>query len=268
MSISIKRMLKIVASENYDKTNIFYYILIGTVSTIIYGFFMKPSEDILQMVMSAGIGIILLMVASIWTAGIIVKASHNAIKRKKGVFPNPFKEIGSLFLNGLIFNVGISINTTIITLITAIIMIPLIFINPWLSLIAVIPCLYMTFILLGLHFNYLTTLKIEDWFKYKDSINFMKAGRGYFGAFFFKSLALILIYIVVLLTILALAMLLLAGLTLLSGGTKEQSLYSLSQSLGAIIGAVPTGILVVYLTELTAQFIRGVLKNQGKIKST
>lgn len=266
MTISLKTMLKNVASENYDKTNIFLYILIAFLTAVLSGIIIKPTDSPYQMMVSFLVFLIPLMIITIWTSGIIAVASHNAIKRKKGVYPQPFKEIGRLFLQGIIFNVGLSINTTIITLVTAIIMIPLIFIKEWLSILAAIPCLFLTFILLGLHFNYLTTLRIEEWFDYPKAIKFMKAGRGYFSPFFFKSLALLIIYLIVMIIILAIAVLILCGMTIATNGNNSLETITAAQTLGAIIGSVPTGIFMVYLTELTAQFIRSVLKKQGKLK--
>ena len=52
MTISLRTMLKNVASENYDKTNIFLYILIVFLTGVLSGIFVKPTDNPYQMMMS------------------------------------------------------------------------------------------------------------------------------------------------------------------------------------------------------------------------
>ena len=95
MSVKLSSVLKNVASENYDKGNVLTYIILCCITNCIgqsLNFF-KTSNKSLIFIFS-----IIAIICSIIIVGTSILATNNAIHRKKGVFPNPFKEIGRTIL--------------------------------------------------------------------------------------------------------------------------------------------------------------------------
>ena len=91
MAISLRSILKNVASENYDKGNIAVFLLLNA----IYGglmFSMMANMGNKQTLTALYAIVMLLILVTI--SGSIGVATHNAINRKKGGFPNVIKDFG------------------------------------------------------------------------------------------------------------------------------------------------------------------------------
>ena len=152
-SISIRKALKNVASENYDKTNIFYYFLLFFVTALLSLFIPeKPKAEELPVI---GLLMLCSFIISLMLNGICTIASHNAIHRKKGVFPNPVKNIGRIFLTSLSCILGNLFWIVVMFLITALVMVPLMFVDKIAAIIvSAIPLLCLATLFIGAYFNF------------------------------------------------------------------------------------------------------------------
>lgn len=274
--ISIRRTLSVVASDSYDKKNIFLFVLL-TLFISIFGILFQVYTQKVQDVFKSGMDkipdvlpflLLLLIVGlffSFWNTGVMLFATNNAIHKDKNVFPNPFKSVVEYLFKGITFSFGFLVNLIIIFILTGLVMTPLIAINPVVAVVvSAIPCLFLTAILLGLHFNYLISLSFSDLFNYKKSLEFLKSARGYLGSFFVKSVILFIAYIVVCFgTILFLYMLIAVPVVLLTAKSNPYAIQILAV-LMLFIYLIPSNILGsifnVYLIELTGQFVKAALK--------
>lgn len=268
-AISIKRTARIIASDNYDKKNIFIFfalnLIISTIITFAIPLKITTYQQIIENISSIITVSIIAIIGGFWVSGVALTSYNNAIKRQKGVVPNSFNNIGIYYLNGLMYGVGVTINILLITAITFIIAIPLsqLTTNYWLIFsVLLIPCLFLVMIFFGTIFNFYTTLKFTDLFNYSKAFKFMTDASELFWSIFWRSTALMVIFATGLIICSTVLGMFLAPMMLMG---KMETAMQASNIIGSIFGCAIGCIFQIYLIELTAQFIRAVLKKQQNI---
>ena len=255
-SISIRKAFKNVASENYDKTNIFYYFLLFFVVGLISLFTPdKPNTENLPLY---GVLMLCSFIFSIIINGICTIASNNAIHRKRGVFPNPFQEIGKIVITSLSCILGNIFWSVVMLLITALVMVPIMFVDKIAAIIvSAIPLLCLATLFIGAYFNFLISLSLADWFDFKKAWGFMKEAKSFFLSYFVKSLALGLIvgFLFIALMIFALPI---ANSLKGASSIAASSVIMFFYSIVCVASAV-------YMVDLTSQFVRKAKKMNKEI---
>lgn len=256
-SISIRKALKSVASENYDKTNIFYFFILSFIAGLISAFSpQKPKTEDLPLF---GLCLLLTIIFSLVVNGIYTLASNNAINRKKGVFPNPLKDFAKIIITSLCMIVGNIFWSIVMLVVTAAFMIPIMFVNKIAAIIvSAIPLLCLATLFIGAYFNFVTSLSITDWFDFKKAWNFMKEAKSYFLAYFIKTIAMGLIVG----SIVFVLMLLMAMLAALLKGAGSHAIVGLIMFFYSFVCVAAS----VYMVDLTAQFVRQAKKMNVKPK--
>lgn len=261
MSTSIKKTLKIVASDNYDKTNIFYFFILIFIGGMLGGLpnlvGSEKSTSLIPLIY------LLYFVFSFLIQGIVIIATNNAIYRRKGVFPNPIEYIGKAFKYSFFTFIGYFVNTFMITLICGLIMGLLMQVNTMAAIFVTIPvCLFFTAFLIGAQFNFFTNLSFSDWFNYKKALEFMKKAGKYFCGYFFRSIAIYFLFSLIFLLVFIMVMIPFGAMTFLGPDSTQQSLPPLAYTIGMILGTIYAGLCSIYITELNAQFVRASLKQK------
>lgn len=256
-SISIRKALKSVASENYDKTNIFYFFILSFIAGLISAF--SPQKPKAEELPFSGMCLLCTIVISLVVIGIYTVASNNAINRKKGVFPNPVKDFGKIIVASLCMIVGNIFWSVVMLVVTAAFMIPIMFVNKIAAvLISVIPLLCLATLFIGAYFNFITSLSITDWFDFKKAWNFMKDAKSYFLAYFINTIAMGLIVGVLVFAL----MLIMAMLAALLKGAGSHAIVGLIMFFYSFVCVAAS----VYMVDLTAQFVRHAKKMNIKPK--
>ena len=256
-SISIRKALKNVASENYDKTNIFYFFILSFLTGLISSFSpQKPKTEELPIFLLC---LILTIFFSLLINGIYTVASNNSINRKKGVFPNPIKNFGKIITTSLSMVLGNIFWTIVMFSVTAVVMISIMSISKVAAiLVAAIPLLCLATLFIGAYFNFITSLSLSDWFNFKKAWNFMKDAKSYFLAYFIKSVAVGLIVLFAYMALMLIAVPIIVPLK----GLASTAISGIFMLFYTVVGVLSS----VYMVDLTAQFVRKAKKMNVKPK--
>ena len=269
MKVSIREALKNVASEKYDKKNIFLFFVLLFVSGVIAIFLpeelqnqevmnkMRP-EEFWPLVFSAKVVSILIIssLLGLLTAGCIVVATNNAIKCKQGVFPHPFKEVGNLMAKGFLYYLGCVIVITLITLLAGFIAFVLGYINLWLLLLVIPIVIIMVHAWLCVNLGFYVTLEFEEWFSFRKNWMMIAKMIRRFASYVAKSLILVVLLVVILISV----ELLIGASTMFVGMAthNEQIALVFGTILFSLTNAILAGLTSVYCVDLTAQLLSPV----------
>jgi hypothetical protein len=143
--------------------------------------------------------------------------------------------------------------------ITALVMIPILFVNKIAAVIvAAIPLLCLATLFIGAYFNFLISLSIVDWFDFKKAWNFMKEAKSYFLSYFVKTVVMGFIVGVFIFGLMV-AMAMVAPIFKGAGSTVIVGLIMFFYSFLCVLAGV-------YMIDLTAQFVRKAKKMNVKPK--
>ena len=267
--ISIKKTAKIVASNNYDKKNIFIYFALNLVLAIILSFTMPTDimtpQDMMKNLDKLIISVIISIIGGLWVSGVGLVSYNNAIRRQKGVIPNSFTDIGRYYITALAYGFGLWINLILITAITFVLAYPIAQLtnSPTITFWALlIPCLFLVSILFGTIFNFYTSLKFSDLFNYKKGYKFIADAGWLFWSVFWRSTVLMILCVVALIITTGILGMFIAPLFIMG---KMQAAMQAGNVLGGLFGCAVGCVFQIYIIELTAQFVRAVLKKQQNI---
>lgn len=175
----VKATLRNVFSKNYNKKNILLYYSIFIIAYIVLLILSLKTlqESIFAQVLSG----LVLVFTMIFSMGIYGVAIHNAILKRKGVFPDPYKNIGKaitislstligLFINSILLIIpiglcgaltykGISTGNVVIVVLSTVITIFSFF----------IAIIFLKYLML----NYFFRLKFKAFFEYKRAFHFL-----------------------------------------------------------------------------------------------
>ena len=246
MKVSIKQAMKNVSSEGYDKTNIFYYILISSLVCILSSFVPeKPTMEQLPLVLIAAI---VIFCFSFLMNGIYTLATHNAICGNLGVFPNPIKDLSKILMSSLFAFVGNLVWIIAMVAVTLLFMVPLMFVNKIAAvLVSAIPLLFVATIFIGAYFNFYHSLEIEEWFRIKKALAFFKEAKSYILPYFIRTVFLGIIWGVLFVGI----AILLYPLSMMS-----EAATSVTAGLVELLATIVYCIISIYIVDITAQFVR------------
>lgn len=250
--ISIRRAMKVVASDNYDKKNIFFYFLFVLVASIFS--FLSEDKKHPNIIYS-----LLFICISFFSNAIYTVATSNAIHKRKGVFPAILKNFLLIFGTGVALSLGSVFWIIIMMIVTAVFVFLLISVNPVVAIIvSAIPLLILATFFVGACFNFIVSLSIKDWFDFKKALCFMKKAKNYFGSYLLRCILLpflggiLFIPIGIIWGILG---------AFLKGEQHETALSGIILILASVIGT----IISVYYLEITAQFVRATLREPKRI---
>lgn len=184
MTISIRQAFSNVASDKYDKGNMFIFFLILLISFIINIIFYNPS-DVPKLDAKTIIVSLLTFIFCFLCFGIYWVAINNAIKKKNKIFPNLFSDfkyitivcfrslllIPSCIIAGLpyiFFGVLMGVFSSINSFISIIF-----------SIITIVAFVFYIIIIVGLQLIFAKSLNWKDMFAYKKAYKFiMKTGKS------------------------------------------------------------------------------------------
>ena len=266
MKVSISKALKNVASEKYDKKNIFLFFVIFFISSITILFLpeefrnqqllktMSPEQVLALYTSQRTITVfIFALIIGLITNGTYLVATNNAIHNKEGVFPNPIKEVGNLMLKSLLYTIGSSTVVFLITIIALILTMTLSLINPWCMLITIPFIILMVHAWLCVNFRFYITLKFGDLFSFKKSWIMIAKNIRRFGSYIGKSLALIIVYIFLGMIISMLTAGLSIGILMITKDAKIAEMMLMS--IGTIFTALLGCFFCTYLVDLNGQLL-------------
>ncbi|MBQ9246251.1 hypothetical protein IJ182_08295 [bacterium] len=275
MTISINAAVKNVLSERYNKKNIFYYIMLFCVSTLVIVFisFINPSsenQNPLATISQFSLIQLLSLITSVIAIGIYIVSINNGYRGEESIFANLFKDIKKIAITGIVTYAGIMLmylGTLLALLLPGLPLGVILFVtymnipDKTLMIIPIIICIilfavYLTFIILltmGLFFNYTKSLKFEDIINVKKSFNFISSARRELSVYILKSIALIILCIFLFIFIGMIITIVLAGCIKIPSSEQSSFLFAL-----IIIGLCwAMGIIAnLVLMDLQIQFLR------------
>ena len=264
MSISIRAAVKNVASESYNKKNLFYFIILIFISGICGIFF--PTGNISQINNINIIAIIIYCLACFLSGGLFVLSINNAINNKIGIIPNLFAEIKQISEKGFYNFAGCFIISFIMTLLITIPFFLLIMIQPLLGLI-IIPFVFIFGLyFLVLYFNFIKSLNFKDWFDIKKAHEFIKeSGSKLLGLYVSKYIIINLLALIIsFIFIIPIALIL--GLQSVFSSIPGETLKITASSISSLIASVVVGICNIYNIDLTKQYLKEIeTKSQQEI---
>ena len=251
-SISIRKSLRNVSSDLYDKTNIFYYLLISAVVSILSTFIPeKPTVDNVSNVM---VVVLLVVILSFLLNGIYTLAINQAIHSKNGVFPNPIKDISKIVIASIYTFLGNFVWVFVMMFVTSAVMVPMLFVNKIAAiLVSAIPLFFIATIFIGAYFNFYNSLELADWFKVKKALHFFKQAKAYILPYLVKTIA-----IGVILFFITMAIFL---ITVPFSELQEPMVTAVSGIVAFIVTLIYC-IATVYIVDLTAQFVQQAKKEE------
>ena len=252
MTISIRTAFSNVASENYDKTNLFFYIILSVLTGICGMFFSDKGSGLTFPVLVIYLFFIFIM------NGIYIMALNNAIHEKNSVIPNLFSDFKEITVNGFLNTSGCFLISSILTFVLAVPFFILLKINPFLGLI-IIPFVFILGVyFMGFYFNYAISLKFADWFNIKKASVFIKKSAGKLGKYILKFLILNVICLIIAFLIVAPIAFVLGFQTIFSPVVVQNLKLSAVSIASTLIFSVIFAVGYIYVLDLTAQFIKEV----------
>lgn len=263
MSISIRAAVKNVASEAYNKTNLFYYILLIFISGICGIFF--PSENTIAISKLSIIAIIIYCLTCFFCGGLYTLSVNNSINNKEGIIPNLFADIKLILSKGFFYFVGCFAVFLIMSILVAIPFMILLMINPLLGLLTIPLVFVLGIYFLGFYFNFIKSLHFEDWFNIKKAHEFIKKSGGKLMGIYVSKYILINLAAIIIALIFIIPIAVIIGVQSVFSSISGQTLQITASSISSLIISVIIGICNIYTIDLTAQYIKEVdLKSENE----
>lgn len=262
MAISIRSALKNVASENYNKANIFVYFVLLFIASLCGIFFPQTAEELTSPNSIFAILIYLILIFPI--TGITITATNNAIRNVKGIFPDITKNFTSILLTGIQYFIGATVSASVMFIICAVIMTCLMAFNPLAGLLILPIALFFGFLYFGLYFNYIISLKFSDWFKIKKGLDFLNKSKKRLGTYILKTILLQILFGVPAIIIVITGSFIIGFMGAVSGPGSAAGTKMAASSFASIVYTILFGISGIYMIDLTRQFIREILPPKKK----
>lgn len=275
MKVSIRQALKNVSSEKYDKQNIFLFFGILFIAGVL-GLFLPeelanqavlrtmPPEQVLALYSDPKVIIIFLlsMFLCFISNGIYIVASNNAIHNRNGVFPNPLNEIGKIISASFKFFTGSSIVIFLIFMLSLIISLILLNINPMLWLVIVPLVVILVHAWLCVTFRFYMTLRFKDFFSFKRSWVMIGKNLRRFGSYVWKSILCIFLVVLLNFIIIFILGMIFGAMGVLSGNMQETE--TAVRAISLIVQVILGGFLSVYFVDLNAQLLGPIVMKKKK----
>ena len=280
MRISIQQALKNVASDKYDKQNIFLLFCCIFIFNIIMHLPIQEITSILlsnSMTLEAFLSLCsdskfttLMFVGTIigsFLNGIYIVATNNAINNNKGIFPHPFKEFIKIIISSVKFFFGALITIFLIEFIAYTLSIGLLFLftkgfhlgetTLFFIMIAMSALvLLMVHAWLCVNFKFYMTLKFKDWFSFKESWIMISKILRRFASYIAKSIILFIIFFTITLIILFFTEMVLGIMGGITGNI--QSAKTAIDTIFNIVQSAINCFFIVYLVDFNAQLLRPI----------
>ncbi len=256
MSISIRTAVKNVASEAYNKTNLFYYVLLIFISGICCIFL--PSDKSISINKISIIAIIIYFLTCFLCSGLFTLSVNNSINNKEGIIPNLFADIKQILQKGFYTFAGCFIISFIMTLLITILFFLLIMIQPLLGLIIIPFVFILGLYFFGLYFNFINSLHFEDWFNIKKAHEFIKKSGGKLMGIYVSKYILINLAAIIIALIFIIPIAVIIGVQSVFSSISGETLQITASSISSLILSVIIGICNIYTIDLTAQYIKEV----------
>lgn len=254
MSISVQQCFVNVASDKYNKENLFAYFLISLVNMVcpIILFTLEPSQ------LQIGIFVLIILVlSSIFSLGIYYVALHNAINFRKEIFPNPMQDamkILVIFFKTMFWGFLSFFVLIIPVLITGVLSVLFAY---WLSfvgmiisvLLYVVATVFFVTFSFALFFLYIRTLNWKDLFAYKKAMNFIKRAIKPASVFALKSLLLFLCVIIIFFLVMLLFLIITGAI--INSDVRESLGFTLFYN---FLVCIFSCLSIIYFIDLNAQF--------------
>ena len=245
MSISIPNAINTILSENYNKKYIGIFglfLLIFPILTYIMGI----STDTTNIPMILLIQPFILFI-SLYIAGTITLANHNAICRKKGVFPD-FSHIVEILLCGVKFILG-----HLILLVVAVLALagPMLTLGTSGLILSTCVGIILFLVYIGLSLNFYYSLALEDLLNVPKSVNFIKKS---YPALLNYAFVLILVFVIFHVAVYVTSF---VSKQIIA---PDFQFFIVDCGFNSIIAAA----LIILLIEINAQFVRVVQKTCNK----
>ena len=260
MAISIRSTLKNVSSDKYNKTNIFYFIILSLISTILGSFIPEDKDNLIQI--NSIIITSCYFVISYIINGFYITSLNNAIKNRNGIVANIINDIDVIFHTALKSTVGGGINTILMGILLFIVFNIFFNTNKYLGIIFTTFILVLfCFLYIGLFLNFSITLKYTEWFSYKKALHLINLSKSKFFLYIFKILIIILLGIICAFIPAFIFTIIIKLLSIFS--VIDQSLYNqIIKIIYSIINGIIIGIFSIYSIDLSAQYIKEVKEIQ------
>lgn len=275
MKVSIRQALENVASEKYDKKNIFLYFIVLLLANVISLFLpeeLSNSEVLKTMSIPEILAIITephviaIIISSIFLAivcnGCLIVSTHNAINGKEGVFPNIFKDMLNLILKSILYIIGSTIIMVAITLFSITLSQQLLPIHIGFIALIIPIIILLVHSWLCLNFRFYMTLKFKDWFSFKKSWMMIMQNIRRFGSYIGKSIVLFIFALGLILGITFILGIILGVISYVQAGNID----IISTAIAIIITACQVVISCftsVYIVDLTAQLLGPIAKAEA-----
>lgn len=209
MKVSISQALKNVASEKYNKQNIFLFFILILITGLIY--FLLPVKlqdpelmkqlipnEVIDLLTSPKTLIIAIanFILSLLILGFTITATNNAVNEREEICLNPFTNFGKMLAKGFVCSVGSAIVYILICILAIIPTMLLVKISPYFFIFIFFFVLVMVHAWLCVFLRFYMTLKFKDWFSFKSSWIMIANNIRRYGSYIGKSLLLFILFIV------------------------------------------------------------------------
>ena len=253
MTISIRETLKNVASDKYNKTNIFYFIILSVITTIL-GSFLPEDPNILLQLNNILLIIFYLLFAFILN-GIYMVSLNSAINNKKEIIANIINDIEQITTAGLKSAIGGGIVCILMIILIAIPFAILIYLNVFLGLLVIPLILALGIIYIGLFLNFSVSLKLSEWFSFKKAFYIINLSKNKFSKYVWK-ISLITILGIICAFIPALILTIIIKLLSIFSIIDPSLCNQIINVITSIVIGIVVGIFSIYSLDLTAEYIK------------
>ncbi len=252
MTISIRSAFKNTLSEQYNKLNIFVYLILAIIAQLSFTFIKKGVSN--ETIITA---VIVFLIFSLLTSGINMLGVHNLYREKKSVFPSIVDDFANILLISLKALAGALLNGVIFGIIIGIIL----FVLSFMKLQAVVAILgiilYFALILLTitLNFQFLTTLKFKEYFNYKKVFKTIISNIKSFIIYIFKIIVIIIAVVLIDLCI-TIPIGFIFGVSSIVPIANPAVSTSNAIIISSLIATIIGGLGSIITLDLTGQFVR------------
>lgn len=273
MKVSISQALKNVASEKYNKQNIFLFFLVILAASITSLFIpteLQNPELMKQLIPNEIIALltspktiipaIVCVILCLFELGYTLISVNNAIYEKEEICLNPFTNFGKMLAKGFVCSVGSAIVYILICILAIIPTMLLVKISPYFFIIIFFFVLVMVHAWLCVFLRFCITLNFKDWFSFKSSWIMIANNARRYGSYIGKSILLSITYLACIFMVgLFFGIILgIMGITTSIPTTVELAIDVLI----IIISSIFTCLFYMYSIDLTAQMLYPMAKEE------
>lgn len=255
MAISIRDAVKNVASVQYDKTNIFYFIILSVILTLLCSFIPEDQNVLFQL--NNVILITSYLIIAFFLNGIYITSLNNAINNKEGIISNIINDIKEITSTALKATIGGGIIMLLMTILICIPFAIFTYINPFLGLFVIPLIFFLGILYIGLFLNFSISLKLSDWFFFKKALDIINISKSKFSKYIWK-ITIITIIGIILTFIPILFFAIIINLLSIFSVINQSMTNTIINIICSIITGITIGIFSIYSIDLTVQYIKEI----------